>query len=203
LDWVETGRADDVMREHVKLCPICTAELASLQEVFRMVSSTEPEAELDEMRAEQFRQDLRRKIRLLPAPGAFRQFWVWLRGTVFPNPAVIGVVATAVLIFSIVTVFNYDRMKNPVESKVAGSGAGNVSRAEALAASLEVAYAVAADPSLKPSDFIEATVDTSQIDEAEVSDVTGVTPDPFHALSDLSPEEVSRLKTMLKEKLKS
>lgn len=202
LDWIESGRADEASREHLKNCPQCASELSSLREVYQMLATHDPAADLDADRALQFTQDLRRKIRLLPEPSPFQMAWGFLQRAVFTHPAIIGAVATAVVVFSVMSIFRYDKMRSPGASEPTMSAPGGANSATELAASMAVADALVANQNLQASDLVEASVGSTGEVDAAMGEVNGPNTDPFHDVTDLKPDEVDQLKALLKKHLK-
>ncbi|MGB7622266.1 MAG: hypothetical protein WBN92_07930 [Terriglobia bacterium] len=205
LEWVESGKADDRSREHLKICPECAVQLASLRDVFQGLAMSDTAPDLDEAKAEQFRQDLNRKIRLLPEPSSIRSGWDFFRRHLFSNYALVGVLATAVLIFSIVSVFKfrYDKLPLPEPTHVANAARGIGDTEGDQGIPVEVAEEVAASQNLKARDLFEAVLDSEDAPGEEMGVGSEFSADPFQRITDLKPEEVSQLKALIKEQLKS
>lgn len=204
LDWVENGQADDASRAHLKTCEVCARQLSSLREVFQILTASDTTPDLEVVKAEQFREDLHRKIRLLPEPSPLRAGWDFMRRVVsFPHAAV-AMVSAAVIVFSIITIFRprYDKMPL-VESPSAmtqEAPAGNSS--DNLADSMAVAETLAASQNLQASDLFEAAVNSENAVEEETGTTSEFSGDPFQGIAGLKPEEVAQLKALIKEQLK-
>jgi|GEM_PF-6030914 len=169
LDWVENGRADDASRVHLKTCDECAQQLSSLREVFQILTTSDTTPDLDVVKAEQFRQDLHRKIRLLPEPGPLRVGWDFMRRVVsFPHAAV-AMVSAAVIVFSIITIFRprYDKMPLVESPSAMTQEAPTGNPSDNMADSMAVAEALAASRNLQASDLFEAAVNSENAVEEE------------------------------------
>lgn len=203
LEWAETGFAGEQSREHVKACTGCAEELASLRDVYRAVEKADGTPDLNDAQALQFRQDLQRKIQLLPSPPLIRVFWNSLQRLLFTSPAAIGVVATAVLVFSLVAVYRYDKIFLPKTPEGMNDVSENIPVPPPdYASSLAAADALAATQNVDESDFIQAFLNLDSTNKPEVTAETEFSGDPFHDIAGLKPEEEAQLKALLKESLK-
>lgn len=205
LEWVETGRADETSRAHLKTCPECAGQLASFREVFQMLARNEEAPDLDEAKVLQFRHDLSRKIRFVPEPSPVRAAWESLRGLILSRYAVISVLATAVLVFSIVSVFKYryDKMSVPGPAPVAQEASETLNSESDLEVPAEATEEALTTQNMQASDLFEAAVNSEGASEEEMGVAGDFSPDPFQRIPDLRPEEVVQLKALIKEQLKS
>jgi hypothetical protein len=205
LEWVETGRADENSRAHLKACPDCARQLASFREVFQMLAHSDAAPDLDESQALQFRHDLSRKIRLIPEPGPVRAGWDLLRRLVVSHYVMIGVLATAVLIFSIVSVFKYryDTMSVPEPTQMAREAPETGNSEAGVGVPVEDAEELVASQNLQAIDLFEAAVDSEGASGQDMGVGSEFSSDPFQHIPDLRPEEVAQLKALIKKQLKS
>ncbi|MBZ5552497.1 MAG: hypothetical protein LAO21_07235 [Acidobacteriia bacterium] len=205
LEWAETGGADESSRAHLETCPECTAELASIRDVLQVLARSDTAPDLDEPKALQFRHDLSRKIRFVPEPGPFWGRWNPLRHLVPFHYAVIGAVITAVLVFSIVSVFQYRYGKiihtGPIQ--VARDAPETANPESDLSVPVEATEDALASQNLQASDLFEAAVDSEGSSDDEMGVASEFSSDPFQHIPDLRPEEVTQLKALIKEQLKS
>ncbi|MBZ5536222.1 MAG: hypothetical protein LAO31_09725 [Acidobacteriia bacterium] len=205
LEWVESGRADEASRMHLRTCPECAGQLAAFREVFQMLVSSDAAPDLDDAKALQFRHDLSRKLRFVPEPGPVQAGLGLLRRLALPRYAVIGVLATAVLVFSIVSVFKYryDKMSRPEPTQVAREAPETAISVSDLGVPVEAAEEALTGQNLQASDLFEAAVNLEGASEEEMGVASEFSSDPFQHIPDLQPEEVAQLKALIKEQLKS
>jgi hypothetical protein len=201
LEWIETGHANSGSRLHIDTCKHCASELASLRAVFQQLTTDDSTPEMDALMSERFRQDLSRKVRLLPEPVPRRFSWGFLGRAVFGKYSVLAAVATIVMVFAVFAIYKYDKIDLPVPAEITVSEPAP-NPGEAWADSMAVAEAMAKDQTLEPRDFLEVTAASEEGNEALVSVAGEYVDDPFHNLDDLKADELAQLKALLKEKLK-
>jgi hypothetical protein len=201
LEWIETGHATSGSRLHLETCKRCASELASLRAVFQQMTTDDSTPEMDALMSERFRQDLSRKIRLLPEPAPGRFSWGFLGRAVFGKYSMLATVATAVMLFAVFAIYKYDKMDLPIPTENTVSES-SPNPGEAWADSMAVAEAMAKDQTLEPRDFLEVTTASEEGNEALVSVAGEYAGDPFHNLDDLMADELAQLKALLKEQLK-
>lgn len=203
LEWIEFGRAEAASREHVHQCAECAEQLTALREVLSHVAAGDPGRDLDPAKETQFYQDLQRKIRLLPEPNPFRAVWRSLWRLILAHYTSIGVAVAAVMVFSIVAIYRYDRIFSPQTTPVALQTPISINPVEAQKTALAVADEVASSD-VEPSDLIEVSAESNGVNwnEVETNVATEFAQDPFHTIDHLDSKEVSQLKTLLRQQIK-
>ncbi len=206
LDWIETGKAHPKVRQHMGTCAECAKQVAELGDLLHLMADHDEAGDLEGAREIRFRSDLRRRIAELPPKSLWRGTWDVLQGYWVTHFSMIGVIAAALLVFSIVGVYKYDKMNSVWTGWRGVNETGAITPLEARKTALAAADDVARLQDVDPADFLEATVGSSpegtDADEG-MSGATGISQDPFHSVNHLDAEEIAQLRQLLKEEIKS